>query len=201
MWWFEFWRYLNNHLMNLFAGAWETRDLSPLPVDIPLATHTQVRCFFSRFLLFFIGHFSVDGITVKSDILNFALLHIYTLDSELRRAGESSQETCNPAGEPSNTTSNPCWWYQVLVEVTQMHVWKRFWHINMSFFSLFRKALEDLGIPCFLGGMARGMLGKNSPIHIRQNRRDALKEADLVLLAGNAFSYWFVRNHSFKTIY
>lgn len=32
--------------------------------------------------------------------------------------------------------------------------------------------------------MARGMLGRNSPIHIRQNRRDALKEADLVILAG-----------------
>uniref|UniRef100_A0A3Q2QTH3 2-hydroxyacyl-CoA lyase 2 n=1 Tax=Fundulus heteroclitus TaxID=8078 RepID=A0A3Q2QTH3_FUNHE len=45
------------------------------------------------------------------------------------------------------------------------------------------KALEDLGIPCFLGGMSRGMLGKDSPIHIRQNRRDALKDADLVLLA------------------
>lgn len=28
--------------MNLFAGAWEARDVSPLPVDIPLATDTQV---------------------------------------------------------------------------------------------------------------------------------------------------------------
>lgn len=55
-------------------------------------------------------------------------------------------------------------------------------------FLLYRKALEDLGIPCFLGGMSRGMLGKNSPIHIRQNRRDALKEADLVLLAGQTSS-------------
>lgn len=63
----------------------------------------------------------------------------------------------------------------------------------------FRKALEDLAIPCFLGGMARGMLGKSSPIHIRQNRRDALKEADLVLLAGNTFRYRFVRNGNFKT--
>lgn len=36
-------RYLNNHLMNLFAGAWETRDVSPLPVDIPQATDNQVR--------------------------------------------------------------------------------------------------------------------------------------------------------------
>ncbi len=39
-------------------------------------------------------------------------------------------------------------------------------------------------MPCFLGGMSRGMLGKNSPIHIRQRRRDALKEADVVILAG-----------------
>lgn len=36
-------RYLNNHLMNLFAGAWEPRDVSPLPVDIPYATDEQVR--------------------------------------------------------------------------------------------------------------------------------------------------------------
>lgn len=28
--------------MNLFAGAWETRDVSPLPVDIPQATDEQV---------------------------------------------------------------------------------------------------------------------------------------------------------------
>ncbi|TMS07085.1 Beta-galactosidase-1-like protein 2 [Larimichthys crocea] len=35
--------YLNNHLMNLFAGAWETRDVSPLPVDIPQATDDQVQ--------------------------------------------------------------------------------------------------------------------------------------------------------------
>lgn len=29
--------------MNLFAGAWETRDVSPLPVDIQQATDDQVR--------------------------------------------------------------------------------------------------------------------------------------------------------------
>ena len=34
--------------------------------------------------------------------------------------------------------------------------------------------------------MSRGLLGKNSPLHIRQRRRDALKEADLVVLAGTA---------------
>ena len=47
-----------------------------------------------------------------------------------------------------------------------------------------RKALESLGVPCFLGGMARGLLGPASPIQMRQRRRDALKEADLIILAG-----------------
>ena len=45
-------------------------------------------------------------------------------------------------------------------------------------------ALEKMGIPCFLGGMTRGLLGRNSKIHIRQRRKDALKEADVVLCAG-----------------
>ena len=47
-----------------------------------------------------------------------------------------------------------------------------------------RRALEALGVPCFLGGMARGLLGPASPIQMRQRRRDALKEADLIILAG-----------------
>ena len=47
-----------------------------------------------------------------------------------------------------------------------------------------RAAVETLGIPCFLGGMARGLLGRNHPLHIRQNRSAALKKADVVLLAG-----------------
>ena len=47
-----------------------------------------------------------------------------------------------------------------------------------------RAALEQLGIPCFLGGMARGMLGRDGACHIRQRRSEALKEADLIILAG-----------------
>ncbi|XP_055975487.1 2-hydroxyacyl-CoA lyase 2 [Sorex fumeus] len=47
-----------------------------------------------------------------------------------------------------------------------------------------RTAVETLGVPCFLGGMARGLLGRNHPLHIRQNRSAALKKADVVLLAG-----------------
>lgn len=47
------------------------------------------------------------------------------------------------------------------------------------------KDLTDMGVPCFLGGMARGLLGRNSPFHIRQNRRGALKQADAVFLVGS----------------
>ena len=32
--------------------------------------------------------------------------------------------------------------------------------------------------------MSRGLLGRNSPLHIRQKRREALKDADVVILAG-----------------
>lgn len=47
--------------------------------------------------------------------------------------------------------------------------------------------------------MSRGLLGKNSPIHIRQNRRDALKDADLVLLAGQTHCLNSVsRQHSYR---
>ncbi|XP_017163552.1 2-hydroxyacyl-CoA lyase 2 isoform X2 [Poecilia reticulata] len=132
--------YLNNHLMNLFAGAWETRDVSPLPVHIPQATDDQVqRCI---------------------ELLSRAKKPVILL---------GSQATLPPT--PAEDI---------------------------------RKALEDLGIPCFLGGMSRGMLGKDSPIHIRQNRRDALKEADLVLLAGTVcdfrLSYGRVLNRRSKII-
>uniref|UniRef100_A0AAQ4NS29 2-hydroxyacyl-CoA lyase 2 n=1 Tax=Gasterosteus aculeatus aculeatus TaxID=481459 RepID=A0AAQ4NS29_GASAC len=117
--------YLNNHLMNVFAGAWETRDVSPLPVDIPQATDHQVqKCI---------------------ELVSRAKKPVILL---------GSQATLPPT--PADDI---------------------------------RKTLEDLGIPCFLGGMSRGLLGKDSPIHIRQNRRDALKEADVVLLAGDAGSF------------
>ncbi|XP_043072560.1 2-hydroxyacyl-CoA lyase 2 [Puntigrus tetrazona] len=132
--------YLRNHLSNLFAGAWETRDLSPLPVHIPHATEDEVqRCV---------------------ELVSRAKKPVILL---------GSQATLPPT--PADDV---------------------------------RKALECLGIPCFLGGMSRGMLGKNSPLHIRQNRRDALKDADLVLLAGTVcdfrLSYGRVLNRRSKII-
>ncbi|MDH4246351.1 MAG: thiamine pyrophosphate-dependent enzyme, partial [Deltaproteobacteria bacterium] len=47
-----------------------------------------------------------------------------------------------------------------------------------------RKALEDLGLPVYLSGMARGLMGKRHPLFYRHQRRQALREADLVILAG-----------------
>uniref|UniRef100_A0AAY5EB98 2-hydroxyacyl-CoA lyase 2 n=1 Tax=Electrophorus electricus TaxID=8005 RepID=A0AAY5EB98_ELEEL len=117
--------YLKNHLTNLFAGAWEPRELSPLPVLIPQASDQEVqRCV---------------------ELVSRAKKPVILL---------GSQATLPPA--PVHDI---------------------------------RKALESLGIPCFLGGMSRGMLGRDSPLHIRQNRGDALKEADLVLLAGTVCDF------------
>ncbi len=45
-------------------------------------------------------------------------------------------------------------------------------------------AVERLGLPVYLSGMARGLLGKGHRLQMRHKRRQALKEADLVILAG-----------------
>lgn len=45
-------------------------------------------------------------------------------------------------------------------------------------------AVTALGIPVYLSGMARGLLGRSHPLQMRHKRQVALKEADLVLLAG-----------------
>jgi acetolactate synthase-like protein len=45
-------------------------------------------------------------------------------------------------------------------------------------------AIERLGIPTFLSGMGRGLLGKGHPLQLRHARKNALKEADVIVLAG-----------------
>ena len=45
-------------------------------------------------------------------------------------------------------------------------------------------AVASLGIPVYLSGMARGLLGPQHPLQMRHARRNALREADCVLLAG-----------------
>jgi len=47
-----------------------------------------------------------------------------------------------------------------------------------------RGAVERLGVPVYLSGMARGLLSAGHPLQRRHKRREALREADLVILAG-----------------
>ncbi len=46
------------------------------------------------------------------------------------------------------------------------------------------EAVGRLGVPVYLSGMARGLLGREHPLQRRHARRNALREADCVLLAG-----------------
>lgn len=112
--------YLQNYIRNLFAGAWEPRDVSPLPVQVPLATEDEVqRC---------------------AELVSRATKPLVLVGSQAMLPPTPAEEL--------------------------------------------RAALETLGIPCYLGGAARGLLPPGSPLLLRQNRRDALRDADLVLLAG-----------------
>lgn len=45
-------------------------------------------------------------------------------------------------------------------------------------------AVERLGVPVYLSGTARGLLGREHPLLLRHRRTQALRDADLVLLAG-----------------
>ncbi len=45
-------------------------------------------------------------------------------------------------------------------------------------------AVEQLGLPVFLSGMARGLLGRHHPNQFFHQRKQALREADLIVLAG-----------------
>ncbi len=45
-------------------------------------------------------------------------------------------------------------------------------------------AVTRLQVPVYLSGMARGLLGPDHPLQMRHARRNALREADCVLLAG-----------------
>ena len=46
------------------------------------------------------------------------------------------------------------------------------------------EAVGRLGMPVYLSGMARGLLGRDHPLQLRHARREALREADCVVLAG-----------------
>ncbi|HEY6063843.1 MAG TPA: thiamine pyrophosphate-dependent enzyme, partial [Chitinophagaceae bacterium] len=46
------------------------------------------------------------------------------------------------------------------------------------------EAINAIGIPSYLSGMSRGLLGQNNPVHFYHKRKEALKNADLIILAG-----------------
>ena len=46
------------------------------------------------------------------------------------------------------------------------------------------EAVSRLGIPVYLSGMARGLLGREHPLQMHHARRKALRESDCVVLAG-----------------
>ncbi len=50
-------------------------------------------------------------------------------------------------------------------------------------------AVRALGLPTFLGGSSRGLLGRYSEIQFRHKRTAALKEADTVIIAGFPFDF------------
>jgi len=51
------------------------------------------------------------------------------------------------------------------------------------------EAVARLGMPVYLSGMARGLLGREHPLQMRHARRNALRESDCVLLAGVACDF------------
>ena len=52
-----------------------------------------------------------------------------------------------------------------------------------------RAAVGRLGVPTYLSGMARGLLGRSHDLHMRHARRKALGEADLVIASGTPFDF------------
>ncbi|HMR09587.1 MAG TPA: thiamine pyrophosphate-binding protein [Polyangiaceae bacterium] len=51
------------------------------------------------------------------------------------------------------------------------------------------EAVRRLGLPTFLAGSIRGLLGRHSEIQFRHKRSAALKEADVVIIAGFPFDF------------
>ena len=55
--------------------------------------------------------------------------------------------------------------------------------LNAAAVNQLQEAVITLGIPTYLSGMARGLLGRHE-LHMRHKRSQALREADVIILAG-----------------
>jgi thiamine pyrophosphate-dependent acetolactate synthase large subunit-like protein len=56
--------------------------------------------------------------------------------------------------------------------------------VEASEAAIVASAVDRLGVPVYLSGMARGLLGRDASLQMRHARRQALRESDCVLLAG-----------------
>ena len=45
-------------------------------------------------------------------------------------------------------------------------------------------AVSRLGVPVYLSGVARGLLGADHPLQMRHHRKEAIRDSDLIILAG-----------------
>ena len=50
--------------------------------------------------------------------------------------------------------------------------------------ALLAEAVKKIGIPVYLSGMGRGLLGKDNTLQMRHYRKEAIKNSDLIILAG-----------------
>lgn len=62
-------------------------------------------------------------------------------------------------------------------------------NFNETHASALAHAIEEIGIPTFLAGSARGLLGKKHPLQFRHHRSRALRNADVVIVAGFPFDF------------
>jgi acetolactate synthase-like protein len=61
--------------------------------------------------------------------------------------------------------------------------------VNVRDPQLLARSIEALGLPVWLGGTARGLLGKDSALQFRHARGKALKDADVVVVCGFPFDF------------
>lgn len=61
--------------------------------------------------------------------------------------------------------------------------------VNVKDAAPLAQAIQSLGLPVWLGGTARGLLGRNSPTQFRHARGKALKDADVVVVCGFPFDF------------
>jgi acetolactate synthase-1/2/3 large subunit len=61
--------------------------------------------------------------------------------------------------------------------------------VNVRDADALARAVEALGMPVWLGGTARGLLGRSSPTQFRHARGKALKDADVVVVCGFPFDF------------